>query len=294
MSDSGAAGYKSTSPSVGFNEVMIAVGGIVGCFVFLLFLRFCCNMLIDICILQDFVSVRRSCGEVRRLFCPCWRPRTQPLVPGTQTGSPENQATSDLEMGSRLTAETLDKVLESTILTHAYLQLYAGRCSNVGVGFHHMERPSDDVLANACSRAGPPKGSELRMLDAECENCLSPSASLSTEQQRSPRESRSPSTPGAENERVDDMSSNSASERRPSSTSSTLTCAICICELSVGQKVIVTPRCGHIFHRECLHEWIFLSCSRNDEVRRLRQLRGHTVPVTNDRCLCPNCRAAIL
>lgn len=60
------------------------------------------------------------------------------------------------------------------------------------------------------------------------------------------------------------------SERRSSGMSSSggERCSICVCELELGDEVFLLD-CRHLFHRECLAEWLSL------------------------RAQCPNCRGRI-
>jgi hypothetical protein len=64
-------------------KVGMLIVAIVLLFLFcLVLLRYGCNILIDVCILRDGESLMRTVSELRRWFCPCWHPRTEPTSGG--------------------------------------------------------------------------------------------------------------------------------------------------------------------------------------------------------------------
>eukprot|EP00252_Welwitschia_mirabilis_P002098 TRINITY_DN12017_c0_g1_i1.p1 TRINITY_DN12017_c0_g1~~TRINITY_DN12017_c0_g1_i1.p1 ORF type:complete len:169 (-),score=25.67 TRINITY_DN12017_c0_g1_i1:20-526(-) len=48
-------------------------------------------------------------------------------------------------------------------------------------------------------------------------------------------------------------------------------CAVCLCQVKMGQEIRVSKKCGHMFHRACLDPWLLL----------------HPQPT------CPLCRASL-
>ena len=64
----------------------------------MILLRFGCNLLIDVCILRDGESFMRTVSEVRRWFCPCWHPRTEPAA--IANNHINNGSGTDIEMNS--------------------------------------------------------------------------------------------------------------------------------------------------------------------------------------------------
>jgi hypothetical protein len=61
-----------------FGEALIIGAGIIGLLVFLVILRFCFDILLDVCVLGEPGRARRSIAELWRKICPWWHRRTQP------------------------------------------------------------------------------------------------------------------------------------------------------------------------------------------------------------------------
>lgn len=56
---------------------------------------------------------------------------------------------------------------------------------------------------------------------------------------------------------------------------SAVICSICIHELNLGDTVFKTPHCHHLFHRNCISEWM-------------------TAVTRSNNTECPNCRSVII
>lgn len=64
-------------------------------------------------------------------------------------------------------------------------------------------------------------------------------------------------------------------ENCPRSNSSAMICSICIHDLIPGDSLFKTPHCHHLFHRNCICEWMASATSRNN-------------------IECPNCRNNVI
>ena len=63
---------------MGTKEAFLIGAAMMAFLIFLAVLRFCCNLLIDVIILDQFERARRSVQEVFRFLFPWWHVRTQP------------------------------------------------------------------------------------------------------------------------------------------------------------------------------------------------------------------------
>jgi len=64
-------------------------------------------------------------------------------------------------------------------------------------------------------------------------------------------------------------------------------CSICLGELCEGETVFEGAHCDHLFHRDCIMEWMLCSSSNNahSDTRRVQNTGAG---------LCPNCRADLI
>lgn len=106
---------QPTQGDLGTKEALIIGAALMAMLIFLAMLRLGCNILIEVCILDELERARRSVGELLRCICPWWHVRTQPTRNnnnGSATTnvelSSENQRSSSLppliKMKSRLLA----------------------------------------------------------------------------------------------------------------------------------------------------------------------------------------------
>jgi uncharacterized protein YjiS (DUF1127 family) len=65
---------------LGIQEALIIGAGIIGLLIFLVIIRFGCNIALDVCILGEPGRAKRSIAELWRKICPWWRRRTQPEI----------------------------------------------------------------------------------------------------------------------------------------------------------------------------------------------------------------------
>lgn len=91
-SDSARHDADNALENTTYMEAIAIVGIIVAALIALIILRFCVNILIDVIILGDLDSARRSIGSIVRRLCPWWHRRTQP-----ETGSTDEQREGDIE-----------------------------------------------------------------------------------------------------------------------------------------------------------------------------------------------------
>jgi hypothetical protein len=77
-SSGGVGGFSSSSSDVDIKQGMAIVGMVLAFLVFLVILRFGCNICIDLAVLRDSDSLLRTLSEIRRCLFPWWHPRTQP------------------------------------------------------------------------------------------------------------------------------------------------------------------------------------------------------------------------
>jgi Na+-transporting methylmalonyl-CoA/oxaloacetate decarboxylase gamma subunit len=99
---------SSDTPRSNIDEIDIdiekgfmVVGIVILFLIFLVILRYGCNICIDIVILQDSASFMRTVSDIRRRFVPWYHPRTQP-----QQAMPTS---ADVESGQELI--NMDRIL---------------------------------------------------------------------------------------------------------------------------------------------------------------------------------------
>lgn len=185
---------------VDIKKAFSIVGIVVSFLMFLVILRYGCNIFIDVFILRDPASLMRAFSDIRRKFVPWYHPRTEPQ--GAM------QESADVESGQELI--NMDRIL-SGLTPQQKKDLLASILTTKIVTL-------EDILA---WKAKDPQSSV--------------SGSVASER---------PSSDGGKT----DLSGSS-------SRNSTM-CPICIHDIEVGNEVVMLSACKHIFHRDCLSEWL--------------------------------------
>jgi hypothetical protein len=88
----GVGGFSSSSSSdVDVKKGMGIIGMVLAFLIFLVILRFGCNIFIDVAVLRDSDSLGRTVSEIRRCLFPWWHPRTQPQDLSSLSPTTRNQ-----------------------------------------------------------------------------------------------------------------------------------------------------------------------------------------------------------
>jgi hypothetical protein len=98
---------------LGTEEALIIAAALIALLIFLAALRFGCNLLIDVCILDEMDRARRSIAEAFRRISPWWYVRTQP-----------NQ-TNEVELAAEISPSPM-VALRGKSLTKADIQRHKG------------------------------------------------------------------------------------------------------------------------------------------------------------------------
>lgn len=97
-------------------EALIIVAAVTALMIGLVILRFGCNVCIDVCILRDFVSARRSLRGLWNLMCPFCRIREMEQQDnGGESGDPEIALTDVNSMLLRLTTQEKSLLIDSIL-----------------------------------------------------------------------------------------------------------------------------------------------------------------------------------
>lgn len=131
MSSNSSPLQGTNNDDMGTREALIIGAAIIAMLVFLAMLRFCCNIFIDIIILENVEAARRSIAEAVRWAFPRWHVRTQPTSSTTTTSV---QVTNSA--GQSTAAPT---ALTSKILTKADLQVQERKTAK------HKKRHGDEL-----------------------------------------------------------------------------------------------------------------------------------------------------
>lgn len=88
-------GYTNAIDNTTYIDAIAIAGCVMAGLIALVILRLFVNLCIDVVILGDFHSARRSLSVITRLICPWWHRRTQPEeLTSTDSGSGQ-----DVELG---------------------------------------------------------------------------------------------------------------------------------------------------------------------------------------------------
>ena len=104
-----ALGNSNTSTDA--RDALIIGAAVIALLVFLVALRFFCNLFLDITLLGEPERARRSLSEVFRCLCPWWHVRTQPEADTTSNDIRNNSPTEQPAL-----------ILKSKILTRADIE----------------------------------------------------------------------------------------------------------------------------------------------------------------------------
>jgi hypothetical protein len=132
-------------------EALIIGAGIIGLLIFLIILRFGCNIALDVCVLGEAGRAKRSITELWRKICPWWHHRTQPEIPES-----ENNVSVEIPDVTIVTEEDrsviLDSILTSREVTAADMQLWKEK--------HHRTEVSEGHSDEEASRSSNAFGFE--------------------------------------------------------------------------------------------------------------------------------------
>lgn len=206
---------------LGFKKALVVVGAVLGFIVFLLFLRFGCNVAIDVCILCDLREARRTLADLRdSIFF--WRRRVAPEHASGQVVVTVEQQQVPTEQDA---VERLLQGLPDTERSIVISTLLKGMPVEKQDLHQWKQRYNDEQQIHGVVAKEPTANS-----------------------------ADSPSKGGTSVVSVEDSVS---SDHHESSTCSSqeVSCSICLHDLQVDHTVFVEPNCQHVFHRDCIVEW---------------------------------------
>jgi hypothetical protein len=108
---SDSTSVTNVNVDVDIQKVFMVVGFVMLFFIFLLILRYGCNMFIDVVIMRDSASFMRTLSEIRRRFVPWYHPRTQPQQEQEQQATTIQQTSSSADGESGQELINMDRIL---------------------------------------------------------------------------------------------------------------------------------------------------------------------------------------
>jgi hypothetical protein len=127
MSDPRYAGESREFGDSSYVDALVLAGLVMSALIALVVLKFLLNGLVDLLILGDYGSIRRSLGSVIRIVCPWWHPRTQPEEsveqnnPSSEMGGAAFRRRPEVERKAIL-ASILPIKVRKTCLNHSSLK----------------------------------------------------------------------------------------------------------------------------------------------------------------------------
>jgi hypothetical protein len=152
MSSSGESGSGASAPDKGelaVQEALIIGAGIIGLLMFLVILRFGCNIAIDLCILGNPGRAKRSIAELWRQICPCWHRRTQPEDSESDNNVEVPVVSTDVGIVTEERSVILDSILKSREVTAADVKIWKEKhhCTEASEGHSDDEEASRSTIA---------------------------------------------------------------------------------------------------------------------------------------------------
>mmetsp|Transcript_23580 Transcript_23580/g.65850 ORF Transcript_23580/g.65850 Transcript_23580/m.65850 type:complete len:268 (-) Transcript_23580:168-971(-) len=235
MSSNPSDGLQSNEYDMDIENGFRVVGIVFAFLVVMVLLRFGVNMCIDAAVLRDQDSLMRTIGEFRRKICPWWRPRTQPAQP------PETQLVTMDQLVRGLNAEQ-KKELFSTILQSKVVtsdDIAEWRCDKRAISPQQMEEGQ------------PSKKHDEKHNDSDAKN---------SKDKTHDDDDNDHSMQDNDDASHQHNSTNDHSSR----CSQGLLCSICLHDIDAGNRATSLAVCGHVFHQECISQWLCLDRGSRD------------------------------
>lgn len=219
---SNATSRRPDISELNIREAFMIVGIICGFMIVCVFLRLFCNIAIDMCVMCNMEAARLTLSSWKDHFFPCFRRRlVNPHVELSEQR--QESATRNLfSMLSGLSPVHQLQIIESLIPVQVSITLFSLRS--------HITLPTHHVLLLFLL---PLHYYQQIVLSNDLEQWKERTVDVSSRQ-----------------------SGNKSDESISDNTTHAITCSICIHDIVVGDEAFISKPCNHVFHRDCILEWI--------------------------------------
>mmetsp|Transcript_26111 Transcript_26111/g.71951 ORF Transcript_26111/g.71951 Transcript_26111/m.71951 type:complete len:267 (-) Transcript_26111:3279-4079(-) len=252
---------------LGYTDALIICGACMGLAVALIAMKGVFYFFLDMCIELDGGSRRRCVIEFLRKLFPFWHVRTQPATMNPQ--QQQHQTLNSEDADSRpLTLEQLVATLPTEVLSLEDIREWNDNGSSASVS----EASTIDIEHGGAvivqqDTDEPPSEEQIKLAR---------------------RNQHDNSAEGKE-------ACNSSDLEASTSYDDSFPCSICLHGMNVGDKVFRAQGCRHIFHLECIAQWIVSSRERAamlaDQRQRMSSVQRHGGSAMS--IDCPMCRSKI-